>query len=131
MAGSAELHEPAVVHHAFDDGRRELVVGEDRAPSAELDVGGEYHAPPPIAVRDLVQEPRPVHVEGHVAELVQDQEPRLGRVGEQPVERPLPLGLAELQHQLRDLPEPHKVARRGRGDPEGGGMWILPRPVLP
>lgn len=58
MAGSAELHEPAVVHHAFDDGRRELVVGEDRAPSAELDVGGEYHAPPPIAVRDLVQEPR-------------------------------------------------------------------------
>lgn len=47
MAGSAELHEPAVVHHAFVDGRRELVVGEDRAPSAELDVGGEYHAPPP------------------------------------------------------------------------------------
>lgn len=47
LAGSAELHEPAVVHHAFDDGRRELVVGEDRAPSAELDVGGEYHAPPP------------------------------------------------------------------------------------
>lgn len=47
VAGSAELHEPAVVHHAFDDGRCELVVGEDRAPSAELDVGGEYHAPPP------------------------------------------------------------------------------------
>lgn len=40
MAGSAELHEPAVVHHAVDDGRREFVVGEDRAPSAELDVGG-------------------------------------------------------------------------------------------
>lgn len=131
MAGSAELHEPAVVHHAFDDGRRELVVGEDRAPSAELDVGGEYHVPPLMAVRyDLVQEPRPVHVEGHVAELVQDQEPRLGRVGEQPVERPLPLGLAELQHQLRDLPEPHKVARRGRGDPEGGGHVDLTAPRL-
>lgn len=85
---------------------------------------------PPIAVRGLVQEPRPVHVEGHVAELVQDQEPRLGRVGERPVERPLPLGLAELQHQLRDLPEPHKVARRGRGDPEGGGHVDLTAPRL-
>ena len=62
MAGSAELHEPAVVHHAFDDGRRELVVGEDRAPSAELDVGGEYHAPSPIAVRGLVQESRPAAI---------------------------------------------------------------------
>lgn len=131
MAGSAELHEPAVAHHAVDDGRRELVVGEDRAPSAELDVGGEYHAPPLVAVRyDLVQEPRPVHVEGHVAELVQDQEPRLGHVGEQPVERPLPLGLAELQHQLRGLPEPHGVARRGRGDPEGGGHVGLAAPRL-
>lgn len=58
MAGSAELHEPAVVHHAFDDGRRELVVGEERAPPADLDVRGDYHVPPLIAVRDLVQEPR-------------------------------------------------------------------------
>lgn len=62
LAGSAELHEPAVVHHAFDDGRRELVVVEDRAPSAGLDVGGEYHAPSPIAVRGLVQEPRPAAI---------------------------------------------------------------------
>lgn len=132
MAGSAELHEPAVVHHAFDDGRREFVVGEDRAPSAELDVGGEYHVPPLMAVRyDLVQEPRPVHVEGHVAELVQDQEPRLGRVGEQPVERPLPLGLAELQHQCaicQNLTRwPAEVAAILRAV----AMWILPRPVLP
>ena len=80
MAGSAELHEPAVVHHAVDDGRLELVVGEDRALPADLDAGGEYHAPSLVAVRyDLVQESRPVHVEGHVAELVQDQEHRLAR----------------------------------------------------
>lgn len=54
-----------MVHQAVDDGRHELVVGEDCAPPAELDVGGEYHAPPLVAVRyDLVQEPRPAHVEG-------------------------------------------------------------------
>lgn len=80
VAGSAELHEPAMVHHAVDDGRLELVVGEDRALPADLDAGGEYHAPSLVAVRyDLVQESRSVHVEGHVAELVQDQEHRLAR----------------------------------------------------
>lgn len=101
------------MHHAVDDGRRKLVVGEDRAPPAELDVGGEYYAPPLVAVRyDLVQEPR------------------LGHVGEQPVERPLPLGLAEAQHQLCGLPEPHGAARRGRGDPEGGGHVGLAAPRL-
>ena len=120
-----------MAHHAVDDGRRELAVGEDRAPPAELDVGGEYHAPPLAAVRyDPAQGPRPVHVEGHVAEPVQDQEPRLGHVGEQPVERPLPLGLAEPRHRPRGLPEPHGVARRGRGDPEGGGHVGLAAPRL-
>ena len=84
-----------------------------------------------VAVRyDPVQEPRPVHVEGHAAELVQDQEPRLGHVGEQPVERPLPLGLAELQHQLRGPPDSRGAARRGRGDPEGGGHVGLAAPRL-
>ena len=58
------------------------------------------------------------------------QEPRLGHVGEQPVERPLPLGLAELQHQLRGPPEPRGAARRGRGDPEGGGHVGLAAPRL-
>lgn len=126
MAGAAELNKPAVVDDAVHDHGGELVVREDRAPPAELDVGSEYHVPPLVDVRyDLTQEPRPVHVEGHVAELVQVQQPRLGHVGEQPVERPLPLGLAEPQHKLRGLPEPHGVARRGRGDSEGGGHVML------
>lgn len=88
VARAPELHEPAVVHDAVDDRRREPVVREDGAPPAGLDVGGGYDAPPPVALGyHLVEQPRPVHVEGHVAELVQDQEPRLGHVGEQPVRR--------------------------------------------
>lgn len=131
VARSTELHEPAVVHDAVDDRRRELVVREDGAPPAELDVGGEYDAPPLVALGyHLVEQPRPVHVEGHVAELVQDQQPRLGNVGEQPVERALPLGLAQLQHQLGRLPEPHGVARGRRGDSERGGHVGLPAPCL-
>lgn len=102
------------MRHTVDDGRRELVVGEDRAPPAELDVGGEYHALSLVAVRyDLVQEPRPVHVD------------------EQPAERPLPLGLAEPQHQLRGLPEPHGAAAEVAAIPRAVAMWILLSPARP
>ena len=129
MARTPELHEPAVVRDAVDDRRRELVVREDGAPPAGLDVGGEYDAPPPVALgHRLAGQPRTVHVEGHVAELVQDQQPRLGNVGEQPVERALPLGLAQPRHQLGRLPEPRGVARGRRGDSERGGHAGLPAP---
>jgi hypothetical protein len=43
-AGSGEFDEAAVVDDAVDDRGGELVVGEDRAPFAELDVGGEDDA---------------------------------------------------------------------------------------
>ncbi len=132
MAWPAELHEPAVVHDPVDDRGRQLVVGEHRAPPRELDVRGEYHAPPLVALGyNLVEQPRPVHVEGHVAELVEDEQPRLGHVGEQPVEGAVALGLAELEHQLGGLPEPHGVARRGRGYAESGGHVGLAPPGLP
>ena len=76
-------------------------------------------------------EPCPVHVEGRVAELVQDREPRLGHVCEQPVERPLPLGLAELQHQLRGLPESRGRPAEVAAIPRAVAMRVLPRPVRP
>mgnify|MGYP007124259832 CR=1 FL=1 len=93
MIAAASLSSAKIVPHLPDS----MFVAEDDA------------APLVAAGDDLVEETGPVDVEGHVAELVQDQEPRLGHVGEQPVDRPLPLGLAELQHQLRGLPEPHGV----------------------
>ena len=75
---------------AVDDRRRELVVREDGALPAGLDVGGGYGAPPLVALGyHLAGRPRPIHVEGHVAELVQDEEPRPGDIREQPAGRPL------------------------------------------
>lgn len=115
-----------MAYAAAGDRRREPVVREDGAPPAGLDVGGGYHAPPLVALGyHLVQQPRPVHVEGHVVELVQDQQPRLGYVGEQPVRRALPLGLAQPRHQPGRLPEPRGVARRRRGDPERAAVTGL------
>ena len=61
-----------MVHDAVDDRCGEFVVREDRAPFTELDVRGEYDAPSFVAARDdLVEQARPVDVEGYVAELVQ------------------------------------------------------------
>ena len=69
---AGELEEPPVVHDAVDDRCGEFVVREDRAPFTELDVRGEYDAPSFVAARDdLVEQARPVDVEGYVAELVQ------------------------------------------------------------
>ena len=39
---AAELDEPAVADYAVDDGRRHLVVAEDRAPPAELEVRRDH-----------------------------------------------------------------------------------------
>ena len=103
-----ELDEPAVVHDAVDDRRREPFIGEVGTPPAGLDARRECRASPPVALgHHLVQLPRPIHVKGDGAELVQDQQPRLGHVGEQPVQRALALGLAQPRHELGRLPEPH------------------------
>ena len=122
MAGASELDEPAMVHDAVDDRGSQLVVGEHRAPPAELDIGGEYDAPPLAALGDhLAEQPCAVHIEGDVAEPVQDEEPCPGDIREQPAGRPLALGLPQLEHQLRGLEEPHGIACRGRRDAERRG----------
>ena len=64
---AGELEEPPVVHDAVDDRCGEFVVREDRAPFTELDVRGEYDAPSFVAARDdLVEQARPVDVEGYI-----------------------------------------------------------------
>ena len=52
----AELDEASVVHDAVDGGRRQVRVAEHRPPLAELDVGGDDHAPALVrGGHDLVQ----------------------------------------------------------------------------
>lgn len=71
VALSGELDKSSVVNDAVDDRGGEFVVGEDRAPFAELDVRGEDDAPSLVAAGDdLVEQSGAVDVEGHVAEPV-------------------------------------------------------------
>ena len=61
-----------------------------RSPFTELDVRGEYDAPSFVAARDdLVEQARPVDVEGYVAELVQYDQVSTADVPEHRLERAL------------------------------------------
>lgn len=105
---AGELEEPPVVHDAVDDRCGEFVVREDRAPFTELDVRGEYDAPSFVAARDdLVEQARPVDVEGYVAELVQYDQVGTADVPEHRLERAVAFGLAQLEDELGGLMEPH------------------------
>lgn len=108
VALSGELEQASVVHDPVDDRGSELVVREDRAPFAGLDVRGGHDAPPLVTARDdLVEQTGPVDVERHVAELVQDDQVGPAEVPEHRVEVPVAFGLAELEHEFRGLVEPH------------------------
>ena len=105
---AGELEEPPVVHDAVDDRCGEFVVREDRAPFTELDVRGEYDAPSFVAARDdLVEQARPVDVEGYVAELVQYDQVGTADVPEHRLERAVAFGPAQLEDELGGLMEPH------------------------
>ena len=127
-----ELEQASVVHDPVDDRGRELVVREDRAPFAGPDVRGGRDAPPLVAARDdPVEQARPVDVERHVAELVQDDQVGPAEVPEHRVEVPVAFGLAELEHELRGLPEPHAPAPFDGDHAQGGGQVGLSASRLP
>ena len=67
----------------------------------------------------------------HVAELVEDDQVGAGEVFEQTVEGAVAFGLAELEHELRGLPEPHAPAPFDGEHAQAVARWVFPRPVLP
>lgn len=132
VALSGELEQASVVHDPVDDRGSELVVREDRAPFAGLDVRGGHDAPPLVTARDdLVEQPRPVDVERHVAELVQDDQVGPAEVPGHRVEVPVAFGLVELEHEFRGLVEPHAQPRSTALMPNPIARCVLPLPVLP
>ena len=52
MAEARVLDRAAVVHHAVDDGLRQLVARENGASPGELDFGGEYDRAATVAFGD-------------------------------------------------------------------------------
>lgn len=101
-----------MVNQPVDGGRGQLVVPQHRAPLAELDVGGDDHAPLLVAAaHHLEQQPRSLDVERHVAELVEDDEVGLGDVLQHRLQRVLPARPRQHEHELRRAEEAHGPAR--------------------
>ena len=80
---AVEADHAPVVHGPVDDGGGHVRVAEHASPAAEFDVRGEDHALTFIRIGDdLEQQAAAFLIDGHVAELVDDQEPRLADHGE-------------------------------------------------
>ena len=117
VALPGELEQASMMHDPVDDRGRELVVREDRAPFAGPDVRGGRDAPPLVAARDdPVEQARPVDVERHVAELVQDDRVGPADVPGHRVEVPVSFGLAECvcSIEVRPMQRNYSVRKSGR-----------------
>ena len=115
VGASLESGEPAVVHGAVDQRGGHVLVAEHAPPAGELDVRGVDDAPGLVGIRyDLEQEPGALLVDRHVAELVDDQEPRLGDLPELRVEPVLPLRAAQPHEQPGHGEEPDRYRAHAR-----------------
>ena len=117
VGASLESGEPAVVHGAVDQRGGHVLVAEHASPAGELDVRGVDDAPGLVGIRyDLEQESGTLLVDRHVAELVDDREPRLGDLPELRVEPVLALRAAQPHEQPGRGEEPDRYRAAGIGD---------------
>ena len=109
VGASLESDEPSVVHGAVDQRGGHVLVAEHAPPAGELDVHDMGHAPGLVGIRyDLEQEPGALLVDRHVAELVDDQEPRPGDLPELRVEPVFPFRAAQHHKQPGRGEEPDR-----------------------
>ena len=115
VGASLESDEPAVAHGAVDQRGGHVLVAEHASPAGELDVRGVDDAPGLVGIRyDLEQESGTLLVDRHVAELVDDQEPRLGDLPELRVEPVLALRAAQPHEQPGRGEEPDRYRAHAR-----------------
>jgi hypothetical protein len=105
-------HTPmAMVQEAVEDGGGYHRIPEDLAPFAYTAIAGHQEAAPLIAPRDeLEEEMRGVGLEGQIAELIDDQELRLGEVAQPLLDPIIEVGLGEARHERGRRDKEHRVA---------------------
>lgn len=110
-----EPDHPAVMHRPVHYRGGHARVAEHAFPATELDVRGADHAPGLAGIRyDLEQEPGALLVDRHVAELVDDREPRPGDLPELRVEPVLPFRAAQPHEQPGRGEEPDRYRAHAR-----------------
>ena len=109
-----EPDHPAVMHRPVHYRGGHARVAEHASPATELDVRGADHAPGLVGIRyGLEQEPGALLVDRHVAELVDDREPRPGDLPELRVEPP-PFRAAQPHEQPGRGEEPDRYRAHAR-----------------
>ena len=113
----AEVDEPAVVHHAVDDGGNHLVVPKDPSPAGELQVGRDDDVLPLVGVgEDPEHELGAVCVERQKPQLVDHEQARSRNLRHLPVEPALLPG-APQTHDKRHGGEETRLQAPVAGDP--------------
>ncbi len=122
----------AVVEQPVQDRCRDDLVVQDRAPLAHAAIAGHQHAAALVtATHQRKEQMRGVRLEGQVAELVDDQQLRLGVAREPLLQPPLRLPLHQPGDQRHRRGEQHRVALPHRLAPEGDSEMTLPHPGRP
>ena len=104
-----------MAHGAVDQRGGHVLVAEHASPAGELDVRGVDDAPGLVGIRyDLEQESGTLLVDRHVAELVDDREPRLGDLPELRIEPVLALRAAQPHEQPGRGEEPGRYRAHAR-----------------
>ena len=129
---AVEADHAPVVHGPVDDGGGHVRVAEHASPAAGLDVRGEDHALTFVCVGgDLEQQTAAFLIDGHVAELVDDQEPRLADHGEFLVEPVVRFGAQQAHDQSGGGEEARLRAFPACFAAEGDGQVRLARAGRP
>ena len=96
VAVAADGDDVAVVKQPIEDRGSHDGVAEDRAPFADRAIRGHQHRPALVASRhELEEQMRGIWLEGQIAEFIDDQQLRLGEVGQLFLEPAIGVGLGQ------------------------------------
>ena len=112
-----------MVQHAIQDSRSDHAITEDLAPGAEALIAGEDQRSLLVAARDeLEEEVRTDPIDGQVADLIDNQQPRYGVVLELLLEPTLPQCAREDRDHVRRGGEEDAVASLDGLQPQSDGQ---------
>ncbi len=123
IAFAADGDDVAVVEQAVEDGCGHHDIGKDRTPLRDGTVMGDEEAATLVATRDqLEEEMGGIGLEGQRAQLVDDQQPWLGKVDEPFFEPVFQVRLGKADHQCGGCGKQHAVASDNGFSTRGDGQ---------
>src|SRR4030066_1821082 len=122
-----ELEDVAAMGEAVQEGSGQAGVAEDLRPAGEVQVGGDQHRPPLVALGEDAKEQLSARLgEGDEPDLGQDEEVQPEESALQFTQPQLCLGLRELIDETGGGGEANSLLLAGGGDTQGDGAVRFP-----